>query len=515
MLIDFYYIKNKYELVNNKNILIHNSLIHIYYININTIQIMIDPEKIEEIKKNNKDNKDLIKKLILKIYSFDNTFEIIYISSFNFSYKLLSIKVDYNTNMIPGYICERNISLIKNKYYIVNQETNNNDFSIAIYYIDIHQCIILIRQMNEIIDKNNNNQTIQLYIENTNSKTGEIIFLDINDAKTYNITTNIRLEKIGSNSLQKNQKIPKKIFQTGANNNVKNVLHYNSIMSFIDLNPDYSYYYYTDTDGRAFIKTYFNTNVVDTYDIFIPGAYKADLLRYCLLYIYGGCYFDCKQILRQPLANIIGLDDDIILCKDFINNGILNAVMMSIAKKDIFMDAIMSCAKNAEERSMIGALNISGPILLYEVYLKHMTTLGDILKLKTCRPITNIDDYHTDYINNTIKLCDNNVTILSRFYKGYYDNYLDTTHYGRLFNENKIYYKNVVKINNFIKIMVYPNNDDIYEFVYINDKLIIKNTTNNRWNYSLILIIITLGTGFEKTIEVGASNMQYKEVMIA
>jgi mannosyltransferase OCH1-like enzyme len=479
---------------------------------------MIDPEKIEEIKKNNReikknniDNKDFIKKLILKIYSFDNTFEIIYISSFNFTYKLLSIKVDYNTNIIPGYICQRNISLIKNKYYIVNQENNNNDFSIAIYYVDIHQCIILIRKMNEIIDKNNNNQTIQLYIENTNSKTGEVIFLDITDAKIYAITTNIHLEKMNSNS---SQLIPKKIFQTGANNTVKNVLHYNSIMSFIDLNPDYSYYYYTDTNGRAFIKTNFETNIVDTYDIFIPGAYKADLLRYCLLYIYGGCYFDCKQILRQPLANIIGLDDEIILCKDFINNGILNAVMMSVAKKDIFMDAIMSCAKNAEERAMTGALNISGPILLYEVYLKHATILGNILKLKTCRPINNIDDYHTDYINNTIKLCDNNVTILSRFYKGYYDNYLDTTHYGRLFNENKIYYKNVVKINNFIKIMVYPNNDDIYEFVYINNKLIIKNTTNNRWNYSLILIIITLGSGLEKNIEVGTSNMQYKEVMI-
>lgn len=49
----------------------------------------------------------------------------------------------------------------------------------------------------------------------------------------------------------------------------------------------------------------------DAYNSLIPGAYKADLMRYYLLYKYGGIYLDNKSCLRQstdsrPFDDILG-----------------------------------------------------------------------------------------------------------------------------------------------------------------------------------------------------------------
>ena len=59
-------------------------------------------------------------------------------------------------------------------------------------------------------------------------------------------------------------------------------------------NPRFKYFLFDDNDCREFIKTHFPTNVLNAYDSLIPGAYKADLWRYCILYKMGGIYIDIK-----------------------------------------------------------------------------------------------------------------------------------------------------------------------------------------------------------------------------
>ena len=60
------------------------------------------------------------------------------------------------------------------------------------------------------------------------------------------------------------------------------------------LNPGFNYFLFDDNDCREFIKTHFKPDVLDAYDSLIPGAYKADLWRYCVLFIHGGIYMDIK-----------------------------------------------------------------------------------------------------------------------------------------------------------------------------------------------------------------------------
>jgi len=496
MLIDYYYIKNDYKIIDKDNKIINNSL-NIYYINKNCCRLMI--------------NKKERLSFLLSIYSLDKFYneiiEIEYINEY-IDINTNTIKLDYYNNIIPRYICKRAISLIKN-LYTVNYNYKIFDFSYVIYYISDKRGVIVIRRMDS---EEKYNTEIEIIINDTDKNIKEIIFLEVNsDNKYYFTTTSVNLKEL----YPQEQKIPKKIFQTGPTNNIKSKLHYNSILSFIDLNPDYEYYYYNDKDGREFIRDNFERNINEAYDILIPGAYKADLLRYCLLYIYGGCYFDCKQILRKSLYNIIKSESNVILCNDIIEDGILNAVMISTAKLDFMIYTIVNCAKNILDKNMSSPLGITGPQFLYNIYnsfYKNKNLKEVNFSLKNYRPEYNKEDYHTDYINNNIKL--DNQIILSRFYKGYYDNYLNTIHYGKLFHKGEVYYKNIVYINNYIKILVYPNNNDSFQFNLINNKIIIKNTSNLSWGYDLIILIINLKTCVEERIVVGPSSGQYRDITI-
>jgi hypothetical protein len=59
-------------------------------------------------------------------------------------------------------------------------------------------------------------------------------------------------------------------------------------------NPEFTHYLFDDADCREFIAANFDYSVLDAFDRLIPGAYKADLWRYCVLYVRGGIYLDIK-----------------------------------------------------------------------------------------------------------------------------------------------------------------------------------------------------------------------------
>ena len=73
----------------------------------------------------------------------------------------------------------------------------------------------------------------------------------------------------------------------------------------MELNPEYSYVFYNNDDCIQFIKDNFDESVMIAYNHLRPNAYKADLFRYCYMYIHGGCYFDNKYIPRKSLKKIM------------------------------------------------------------------------------------------------------------------------------------------------------------------------------------------------------------------
>jgi len=87
--------------------------------------------------------------------------------------------------------------------------------------------------------------------------------------------------------------IPLKIYQTWFTKSLPRYMRLN-IEKLKQINPEFEHFLFDDNDCREFIKNNFEKNVLETFDKLKPGAYKADLWRYCVLYINGGVYLDIK-----------------------------------------------------------------------------------------------------------------------------------------------------------------------------------------------------------------------------
>jgi mannosyltransferase OCH1-like enzyme len=70
----------------------------------------------------------------------------------------------------------------------------------------------------------------------------------------------------------------------------------------------WEYKFYTDEVARHMLEVHFPPEVVETYDTLKPGAFKADLFRYCILLIYGGVYSDMDVLLESNLDVAIAPD---------------------------------------------------------------------------------------------------------------------------------------------------------------------------------------------------------------
>lgn len=97
--------------------------------------------------------------------------------------------------------------------------------------------------------------------------------------------------------------IPKNIFQTHKSleytNSKKNVKE--AIQSWKQVN-DFNYYFFTNEQCKQFMVEHFDERTNEAYDKCPFPVMKADMWRYCVIFIYGGIYADSDTILEtNPL----------------------------------------------------------------------------------------------------------------------------------------------------------------------------------------------------------------------
>ena len=116
------------------------------------------------------------------------------------------------------------------------------------------------------------------------------------------------------------QKIPRIIHQTFKKNTVTDIFYHNA-RSFIDLNPEYQYEFYDDERVKQFIEnfdctefTFDRNTLIKAYNDIKPGAGKADIFRYLVIYELGGVYIDIDSRCVKPLSNSIDSDSDVVTC---------------------------------------------------------------------------------------------------------------------------------------------------------------------------------------------------------
>jgi hypothetical protein len=78
----------------------------------------------------------------------------------------------------------------------------------------------------------------------------------------------------------------------------------------------WEYHFYDDETSANFLSTHFPHQVREAYDAITPGAFKADLFRYCVLLIRGGIYADMDILLESNLDQVIAPNVGFVTAQD-------------------------------------------------------------------------------------------------------------------------------------------------------------------------------------------------------
>lgn len=260
-------------------------------------------------------------------------------------------------------------------------DTTQDDFLCFVYWIQDHRMLIRIIRMDE---EGGWTQPLRLRLD----ESGEI--LDIGASPDANSLDLVRETKtlITPRPLRHQGSIPRLIIQTGYLCKDK-VRAWNTTQSFLCANPGYQYLFFENSDCLAFMHKHFPENVED-YLRLRPGAFRADLFRYCFLYIKGGCYFDHKLICRMPIDDILRDDDELVLCADwdyvYDPNSIgdlYNAVLMVRPGHPLMKAALEECIHNIRNRLYLdGAFSITGPTMLKRCFTRLFPQNNTAIRLK-------------------------------------------------------------------------------------------------------------------------------------
>jgi mannosyltransferase OCH1-like enzyme len=108
--------------------------------------------------------------------------------------------------------------------------------------------------------------------------------------------------------------------------------------------PEFERRLYDDEKALRFINQHFSSNVAKRFMSLRKGAHKADLFRYCVLYIHGGLYADIKTEFIRPIREVIREKESIYICKSMIkkwgNDTCYNGFIYSPPKQPIFLSLI-------------------------------------------------------------------------------------------------------------------------------------------------------------------------------
>ena len=223
--------------------------------------------------------------------------------------------------------------------------------------------------------------------------------------------------------------VPLNIFLTWNTKDLPNNMK-NNIILLHKMNPEFNIYLYDEQDRIDFIKNNYSQDVLDAYNSLLPGAFRADIWRYCVIYKYGGVYMDIKYFTSVPLIELIKKSEfnfpieKTSLCNNNINYIIQNGFFISSPNNNVFKEAIDQAVMNCKNKYYgTYKTSITGPCMftgtMNKVYPQDMI---DKITTMTWLPKQHNDMY---YFKNT------NILIASR-----YEDYRHEQH--EYFKHNKI-----------------------------------------------------------------------------
>lgn len=159
---------------------------------------------------------------------------------------------------------------------------------------------------------------------------------------------NFYLQPIESITL--NNYIPKKVYMTYYD--LKKIPQYvkDNIYKYCS---GYDIEIYDDKMCIDFFKKFYNNKFVDIFCNLKIGAHKADFWRYCILYIFGGFYFDIKINFITHIDNIFNINSNSTwyTVLDNSNERIFNGIIVTPKHNPILYNNIKYIYKNSKSKN--------------------------------------------------------------------------------------------------------------------------------------------------------------------
>lgn len=123
----------------------------------------------------------------------------------------------------------------------------------------------------------------------------------------------------GDAAAERAQNVAYDIYQTFKTSRVPAAM-YRAVQSWIENNPEYTYHFFDDARMFDYAAGEFpcedfsfsRETLLGALKRIKPGAGKADLFRYLILYDRGGIYMDIDTVCLSPLRNFVGPNDDMV-----------------------------------------------------------------------------------------------------------------------------------------------------------------------------------------------------------
>ena len=196
----------------------------------------------------------------------------------------------------------------------------------------------------------------------------------------------------------------------------------------VQQNPEFNHFLYDEQDCSNFIKENFDENVLNAYTKLNPKAYKADLWRYCVLYINGGIYLDIKYKCVNNFK-LISLTESEYFVRDRPHKSVYNALMICFPGNPVLLQIIDQIVKNTESNFYgENALFPTGPSLI-----GTFCSDDEINDMELYFKVFNFGQYKEDIIYKNTNILESYSEYREEQQK------LNEKHYSQLWNERNIY----------------------------------------------------------------------------
>ena len=116
---------------------------------------------------------------------------------------------------------------------------------------------------------------------------------------------------------------------------------------------------YNDSMCLEFLEKYYGKDAVDIFNNMELGCHKADFWRYCILYVFGGYYFDIKTDFQTHIDDIFDNKKEktwySVICES--NSCLYNGIIVTQSQNPVILDAIKHIYKNPKPSNYLNYVN--------------------------------------------------------------------------------------------------------------------------------------------------------------